>query len=112
MRLLICVMLSIYIIGMASGVEQLDRPEGKVIVLGSIAAKNITNQTNVINLTNVTNQMNITKQMNITNQTQMNISGLQRPSSQADVNESRMETPSQADFQPDLSRYDWSSLGK
>ena len=73
MRLLICVVLSICIIGMASGVKQLDRPEGKVIVLGSIAAKNITNQTNVINLTNVT------KQMNITNQTQMNISGLQRP---------------------------------
>ena len=41
------------ITGMASGVEQLDRPEGKVIILGCLAAKNITNQTNIINLTNV-----------------------------------------------------------
>ena len=99
-------MLFIFVIAMASSLEQLSRPEGKVIILGSIAAKNITHQTIVINLTNVT------KQTNLTNQTQMNISGLQRPFSQADVNESRMETPSQADFQSALSRYEWSSLGK
>ena len=74
---------------MASSLEQLSRPEGKVIILGSLAAKNITNQTIVINLKNVT------KQTNLTNQTQMNISGLQRSFFQADVNESRMETPSQ-----------------
>jgi hypothetical protein len=100
MRLLIYVMLFIYVIGMASSVEQLSRPEGKVIVLGSIAAKNTTNQTNIINLTNVTDQM------------QMNISVLQRSINQANVNESRIETPSQADFQSALSRSDWSSLGK
>jgi hypothetical protein len=108
MRLLIYVMLFIYVIGMASSVEQLSCPEGKVIVLGSIAAKNITNQTNIINLTNVTDQM----QVNITNQTQMNISVLRRSINQANVNESRIETPSQADFQSALSRSDWSSLGK
>ena len=112
MRLLICVILFIFAIGMASNVEQLSRPDDKVIILGSIAAKNITNQTYIINLTNVTRQINITKQMNITNQTQMNVSGLQRSFFQADVNESRMETPSQSDFQPPLGRYDWSSLGK
>ena len=106
MRLLISVVFLIFVIGMASSVEQLSRPEGKVIILGSMAAKNITNQTNIINLTNVTGQMSIT------NQTQMNVSGLQRSFFQADVNESRMETPSQSDFQPALSRYDWSSLGK
>ena len=106
MRLLICVILFIFAIGMASSVEQLSRPDDKVIILGSIAAKNITNQTNIIDLANVT------RQLNITNQTQMNFSGLQRSFFQADVNESRMETPSQADFQPALSRYDWSSLGK
>jgi hypothetical protein len=99
-------MLFIFVIGMASSVEQLSRPVGKVIILGSIAGQNITNQTEIINLTNVT------RQMNITNQTQMNVSGLQRSFFQADVNESRMETPSQSDFQPALSRYDWSSLGK
>jgi len=105
MRMLIYVMLFILVIvGMASSLEQLSRPEGKVIILDSIAAKNTTNQTNIINLTNVT------KQMNITNQTQMNVSGLQRSFFQADVNESRMETPSQTDFQPALSRYDRSSL--
>jgi hypothetical protein len=91
---------------MASSVEQLSRPEGKAIILGSIAAKNMTNQTNIINLTNVTGQMNIT------NQTNMNASGLQRSFFQAGANESMMETPSQANFQPALSRYDWSSLGK
>jgi hypothetical protein len=106
MRLLICVVFLIFVIGMASSVEQLSRPEGKVIILGSIAGKNITNQTNIINLTNVT------RQMNITNRTQMNVSGLQKSFFQADVNESKMETPSQSDFQPALSRYDWSSLGK
>lgn len=83
----------------------LSRPDGKVIILGSVAANNITNQTNIINLTNIT-------RMNITDQTQMNISGLQRSFFQADVNESRMETPSQSDFQPPLSRYDRCSLGK
>jgi len=92
-------MLFIFVICMASSLEQLSRPEGKVIILGSIAAKNITNQTIVINLTNVT------KQTNLTNQTQMNISGLQRSFFQADVNESRMETPSQTDSQPALNRY-------
>ena len=106
MRLLIWAMFFIFAIGLASGVEQLSRPEGKVIILGSIAAKNITNQTNIINLTNAT------KQMNLTNQTRMNVSGLQRSLFQADVNESRMETPSQSDFQPPLGRYDRSSLGK
>jgi uncharacterized protein (UPF0333 family) len=106
MRLLICVMLLIFVIVMASSVEQLSRSADKVIILGSIAAKSITNQTIVVNLTNVT------KQTNLTNQTQMNISGLQRSFFQADINESRMETPSQVDFQPALSRYDWSSLGK
>jgi hypothetical protein len=116
MKSLICIMLLIFVIGMASSVEQLSRPADKVIILGSITAKNITNLTNIINLTNVTNQMqmNITnqKQMNITNQKQMNISGLQKSFFQPDVNESMMEAPSQADFQPALSRYLWSSLGK
>jgi hypothetical protein len=106
MRLLIWVVFFIFVIGVASSAEQLSRPEGKVIILGSIAAENITNQTNIINLTNAT------KQMNLTNQTQMNVSGLQRSLFQADVNESRMETPSQSDFQPPLGRYDRSSLGK
>lgn len=106
MRLQICVMLFIFVIGMASSVEKLSRPERNVVILGSIAAKNITNQTNIINLENVTGQLNIT------NQTQMNVSGLQRSFFQADANESRMETPSQANFQPGLSRYDRSSLGK
>jgi hypothetical protein len=108
MKSLICIMLLIFVIGMASSVEQLSRPADKVIILGSITAKNITNLTNIINLTNVTNQM----QMNITNQKQMNISGLQKSFFQPDVNESMMEAPSQADFQPALSRYLWSSLGK
>jgi hypothetical protein len=107
MRLLICVVL-VYVISLASSVEQLDRHDGKVIILGSIATKNMTNQTIIVNLTNVTNQM----QMNITNQMQMDLSGLQRSIFQADVNESRMETPLQADSQPELSRYEWSSLGK
>ena len=104
MRLLIGIMLSLLIVSIAASVQS-GNSTGKSMIPSGIA-KNITNQTNVINLTNVT------KQMNITNQTQMNISGLQRPFSQADVNESRMETPSQADFQSALSRYEWSSLGK
>ena len=106
MKLKICAMLFIFVIGMASCVEQLSRPEGKVLILGSIAGQNITNQTKIINLTNVT------EKMNITNQTKMNVSGFQRSFFQADVNESKMETPSQVDFQPALTRYDWSSLGK
>ncbi len=108
MRLLICVMLFIFVIGIASSVEQLSRPENKVVVLGSIAAKSMMNQTSIINLTNITNKV----QKNITNQTWINISGLKSPIFQSDVNESSMETPSQANFQPALSRYDWSSLGK
>lgn len=106
MRLLIWVIFLIFVIDMPSSVEQLSRPEGKVIILGGMAANNITNQTNIINLTNFTGQMNIT------NQTQMNISGLEKSLFQADVNESRMETPTQSNFQPPLSRYDRSSLGK
>jgi hypothetical protein len=106
MRSLIWVMSLTLVIGMASNVEQLSHHEGKVMVLGSIAAENITNQTNIGNLTNVT------RQINITNQTFMNISGLQRSFFQADLNESKMETPSQADYQSALSRYERSSLGK
>ena len=106
MRIQILVMLFIFVIGMAPSVEQLSRPESNAVILGSIGARNITNQTNIIDLRNVTGQLNIT------NQTQMNVSRLQRSFFQTDVNESRMETPSQANFQPALSRYDWSSLGK
>jgi hypothetical protein len=104
MRLLIWVMLLILVVGMASSVEQLSRPTGKGILIGSIAANNTTNQTNIIRLTNDTD--------NITNQTRMNMTGLQKSILPANVNESTMETPSQADSQSALSRYEWSSLGK
>ena len=103
MKLQIYVLLSIFVICVASGVQLLDRPEGKVIAIGSIAAKHITNQTNMTNITNVTG--------NFSNQTHLNMSGLHASLFQPNVNESVMETPSEASSQSDLSKHDSSSLG-
>jgi hypothetical protein len=83
---------------------QRDRPEGKVIAIGSIAAKNITNQANLTNITNVTG--------NFSNQTQLNMSGPHASLLQPNVNESVMETPTEASAQSDLSKFNSSSLGK
>jgi hypothetical protein len=98
---------------MSSSAEQQSHQTGKVVVIGNLAAekiKNVTNVTSVIILTN------ISYLKNVTNQTDLNMSGLNGSLIQSDVNESRMETPSQAISQSDsqlpLSRYDWSSLGK
>jgi len=99
MKLQIFALLFICVICVASGVQQLGRPEGKVITIG-----NITNKTNMTNLTNNTG--------NFSNQTNLNMSGLNASRPQANGNESVMETPSKAGSQPDLSRYDFSSLGK
>ena len=104
MKLQIFVLLAICLIFLASGVQQLDRPEGKVIAIGSIAAKHIPNQTNMTNLTNITG--------NFSNQSHLNMSGLHALLNQPIVNESAMETPSEANSQSSLSRYGWSSLGK
>jgi len=107
MKLRIYVLLSIcVVICLASGLQQLDRPEGKVIAIGSIAAKHIApNQTNLTNLTNIIG--------NFSNQTHLNMSGLNASLLQADnENKSVMESPSEANYQSPLSRSDWSSLGK
>jgi hypothetical protein len=106
MKLQISVLLSICIICLASGVQQLDRPEGKVIAIGSIAANHIApNQTNLTNMTDIIG--------NFSNQTHLNISGLNESLLQACYeNESVMETPSEENAQSQLNRYDWSSLGK
>jgi hypothetical protein len=67
-------------------------------------------------LTNISHLKNVTGQTSITNQTDSNMSGLNESLIQPDVNESSMETPSEAISQSNsqlpLSRYDWSSLGK
>jgi len=106
MKLWIYVLLSICVICLASGLQQLDRPEGKVIAIGSTAAKHIApNQTNLTNLTNIIG--------NFSNQTHLNMSGLNPSLLQANnENESVMESPSEANYQSPLSRSDWSSLGK
>ena len=106
MKLLIYVLLSICVICLASGVQQLDRPEGKVIAIGSIAAKHIApNQTNLTNLTSIIG--------NFSNQTHLNMSGLNASLLQAgNENESVMETPSEENAQSPLNRDDLSSLGK
>ena len=102
MKLQIFALLFICFICIASGVQQLGQPAGKVLALGSLAAKNITN------LTNISNQINITG--NFSNQTQQNLSGLKTTLFQG--NESVMETPSEASAQSDLSKRDLSSLGQ
>jgi hypothetical protein len=119
MRLLIWVMLLISVICMSSSAEQQSHQTGKVVVIGNLAAekiKNVTNATNVTILTDISYLKNVTGQMNVTNETHSNISRLNGSLFQPDVNESRMETPSQAISQSNsqlpLSRYDWSSLGK
>jgi hypothetical protein len=104
---------------MSSNAEQQSHQTGKVVVIGNLAAekiKNVTNATKVTILTNISYLKNVTGQMNVTNQTHSNISGLKDSLIQSDVNELRMETPSEAISQSNsqlpLSRYDWSSLGK
>jgi len=104
---------------MSSSAEQQIHQTGKVVVIGNLAAeniKNVTNATNVTILTNISHLKNVTGQTNITNQTDSNMSGLNESLIQPDVNESSMETPSEAISQSNsqlpLSRYDWSSLGK
>jgi hypothetical protein len=113
MRLLIRVILLISVICMSSSAEQQSHQTGKVVVIGNIAAEKIKNVTNV---TNVTFLSDISYLKNVTNQTHSNMSGLNESLIQPDVNESRMETPSQAisqlNSQLPVSRYDWSSLGK
>jgi hypothetical protein len=108
MRLLIWVMLLISIMCISSSAEQQSHQTGKI--------KNVTNATNVTILKDISYLKNVTGQMNVTNQTDSNKSGLNGSLFQPDVNESRMETPSQAisqsNSQRPLSRYDSSSLGK
>ena len=58
MKLLICIMLLLLIIGLAESIQE-GGPTGKVILLGSLS-KNVMNQTNVSNETNIINQSNIT----------------------------------------------------
>ncbi len=119
MRLLIWIMLLIFFICISSSAEQQSHQTGKVVVIGNLAAekiKNVANATNVTILADISYLKNITGQMNATNQTHSNMSGLNESLNQSDVNESRMDTPSQAISQSNsqlpLSRYDWSSLGK
>lgn len=104
MKLQICVLIALCVICVAAGVQQLDRPEGKVINIVGLEAKNMTNESNLTNMTNVTG--------NFSNQTHLNMSGLNASLHQSLVNESAMETPSEAGSQSDLSKYDVSSLGK
>jgi hypothetical protein len=107
-------MLLISVICMSSSAEQQSHQTGKVVVIGNLAAEKIKNVTNVTNVTFLTD---ISYLKNVTNQTHSNnMSGLNESLIQPDVNESRMETPSQAisksNSQLPVSRYDWSSLGK
>jgi hypothetical protein len=106
MKLQVYVLLSICIIFTAAGVQQLDRPEGKLIAIGSISVKQIApNQTNLTNLTGIID--------NFSNQSHLNLSGLNATLLQFNnVNESVMETPSKACAQPDLNKREISSLGK
>ena len=109
MRLLVGIILFVLVIGSASSV-QLGGHLGKAVILGG-ETENITNATNISNQ-NITNPMNISNQ-NIINLT--NVSGLSGWGSaliEEEVNESVMETPSQAAPQPKPGRYELSSLGK
>jgi hypothetical protein len=99
MRLLVLVTLLISIICMSSSAEQQIHKTGKAVVIGNLAAekiKNVTNATNMTILTDISHLKNVTGQTNITNQTDSNMSGLNESLIQPDVNESSMETPSEA----------------
>jgi len=85
MKLLIFALISICVICVASGVQQLDRPEGKVIAIGNITAEDIANLTNMTNITGI-----------FSNQTHLDLSEHNASIYQPNVNESVMETPTEA----------------
>lgn len=86
MKLLIFALISICIICVASGIQQLDRPEGKVIAISSITANDIGNLTNMTNVTGI-----------FPHQVSLDLSEHNASIYQPNVgNESVMETPTEA----------------
>ena len=90
MKSLIFVLIFTLVICVASGIQQLDRPEGKVIAIGNITANNIGNLTNMTNVTGI-----------FPNQTHLDLSEHNASIYQPNVgNESVMETPTNAQQSP------------
>lgn len=91
MRLLIGVMLSLLIVGVAASVQSGNSTGNSTILIG--IAKNITNQTN----TSI-NQTNITNRINITNQTIISVKAKSILGDNG-INRTAMATPSKVAFQ-------------